>query len=261
MFGGCGDLFLQMANDFRGTSDELKPREQLMRAASVSDVSDDALLAILLKTGVCGCDVVELSRRLISAFGSLRLLVNSDWRHLQERIADHNEKNPSRRILGVGLVKCLELAAAFELGKRGSRLTYQDLTKAQVKTPADAYAVFSDSVPASEGVEAVFVLPLDSRNRPICAPIRVTTGSVGSVPVEPVAIFREAVRWNARSVVVAHTHPSGDPQPSQEDIDVTVRLKEAAKVVGVNFLDHLVLGSPDSADGRGFVSIEELGAL
>ena len=248
---------MQMANDFRGKSDELKPREQLMRASSSSDVSDDALLAILLKTGVSGCDVVELSRRLISAFGSLKHLVNSDWRQLQTRIADYNKENPSRRILGVGLVKCLELAAAFELGKRGSRQTYQDLTKTQIKMPADAYAVFSGAIPAVEGVESVFVLPLDSRNRPICAPIRVAIGAVGSATFDPGAIFREAVRWNARSVVVAHTHPSGDPRPSKEDIEATVRLKESAKVLGINLLDHLVLGSPNSADGNGFVSIEE----
>lgn len=248
-------------NDFQGKSDELKPREQMMRAASVSDVSDDSLLAILLKTGVCGCDVVELSRRMISAFGSLKQLVNSDWRQLQERIAAYNEQNPSRRILGVGLVKCLELAAAFELGKRGARLTYQDLTKMQIKTPADAYAVFAEAASKADGVEAVFVLPLDSRNRPICTPIRVTTGAVGSAMIDSVAIFREAVRWNARSIVIAHTHPSGDPQPSKEDVKATLQLKDAAKVVGVNFLDHLVIGAPDSADGEGFFSIEEYVAL
>ena len=72
-------------NNFKRKSDELKPREQLMRSASVSEVADDTLLAILLKTGSNGCDVTELSRRLISAFGSLKELVNSDWRLIDRK--------------------------------------------------------------------------------------------------------------------------------------------------------------------------------
>lgn len=248
---------MPMPNNFKRKSDELKPREQLMRSASVADVADDTLLAILLKTGSNGCDVVELSRRLISAFGSLKELVNSDWRQIQEKIACFNEQNPSRRILGVGLVKCLELAAAFELGKRGGRMTYQDLAKLQIRTPTDAYAVFRDAIPVAEESESVFVLPLDSRNRPICAPVRVSIGSVGSAPFDPVVIFREAVRWGARSIMVAHSHPSGDPNPSNGDVEATKQLKEAAKLLGVNFLDHLIIGAPDSADGAGFISVEE----
>lgn len=244
-------------NDFKSKADELKPREQLMRSASVADVSDDTLLAILLKTGTNGCDVVELSRRLISAFGSLKNLVNSDWRQIQERIATYNKQNPSSRILGVGLVKCLELAAAFELGKRGGRMTYQDLTKLQIRTPDDAYSVFRDAIPVAEETEAVFVLPLDSKNRPICAPVRVSIGSVGSAPLDPVVVFREAVRWSARSIMVAHTHPSGDPRPSKRDIEATQQLKDAAKLLGVNFLDHLIIGSPNVNGGKGFVSVEE----
>ena len=249
---------MPLPNDFKNKSGELKPREQLMRSASVANVSDDNLLAILLKTGTNGCDVLELSRRLIAAFGSLKELVNSDWRHIQKRIVTFNEKNPTRRILGVGLVKCLELAAAFELGKRGSRMTYQDLTKLQISNPHDAYAAFRDVIPVAEETESVFVLPLDSRNRPICVPIRVSVGSIGSAPLDPVVIFREAVRWSARSIVVAHTHPSGDPTPSTADVEATKKLKEAAKLLGVSLLDHLIIGSPESADGAGFVSIEEL---
>ena len=244
-------------NNFKRKSDELKPREQLMRSASVSEVADDTLLAILLKTGSNGCDVTELSRRLISAFGSLKELVNSDWRLIQKKIASFNEHNPSRRILGVGLVKCLELASAFELGKRGGRMTYQDLTKLQIRTPTDAYAAFRDAIPVAEELESVFVLPLDSKNRPICATGRVSIGSVGSVPFDPVVIFREAVRWSARSIMVAHTHPSGDPNPSKGDVEATKQLKDAARLLGVNFLDHLIIGAPDSAGGAGFVSIEE----
>ena len=244
-------------NEFKNKNDSLKPREQLMRSIATSEVSDDALLAILLKTGSNGCDVVELARRLIDAFGSLKILVNSDWRQIQERISCYNKSNPERRILGIGLVKCLELAAAFELGRRGNRMTFQDLRKKQIRTPSDAYDILFNAVPISCETETVYVIPLDSKNRPICEPIRVSDGSVSFALVEPIIVFREAVRWSAKSIIVAHCHPSGDPTPSKEDIEATFKLKEAAKLLNISLLDHLVLGSPNSNERLGFVSIEE----
>lgn len=81
---------------------------------------------------------------------------------------------------------------------------------------------------------------------------------LSSAPFDPVVIFREAVRWSARSIMVAHTHPSGDPNPSKGDVEATRQLKDAAKLLGVNFLDHLIIDSPDSANGLGFVSMAEL---
>ena len=245
-------------NDFKGKGDDLKPRERLMRAASVDEVSDEALLAILLKTGTHGCDVVELSRRLISVFGSLKQLVNSDWRQIRERISAHNEGSLASPIKGVGLVKCLELAAAFELGRRGGRLTHQDLAKIQIRVPEDAYLVFRNALPTADETESVFVLPLDSRNRPLSVPVRVSGGTVGSSPIDPVVVFREAVRWGAKSIVVAHNHPSGDPTPSPADIEATRKLQESSSTLGVSLLDHLVLGSPDAEGGSGFVSIMSL---
>ena len=244
-------------NKFKNKNDSLKPREQLMRSIVTSEVSDDALLAILLKTGSNGCDVVELARRLIDAFGSLKSLVNSDWRQIQERISCYNKSNSNRRILGIGLVKCLELAAAFELGRRGNRMTFQDLRKKQIRTPSDAYDILFNAVPVSCETETVYVMPLDSKNRPICEPIKVSDGSVSFALVEPIIVFREAVRWSAKSIIVAHCHPSGDPTPSKEDIEATFKLKESAKLLNISLLDHIVLGSPNSNERLGFVSIEE----
>ena len=244
-------------NEFKNKNDSLKPREQLMRSIAASEVSDDALLAILLKTGSNGCHVVELARRLIDAFGSLRNLVNSDWRQIQERIACYNKSNTDKRILGIGLVKCLELAAAFELGRRGNRMTFQDLRKRQIRTPSDAYDIFFNTAPISCETEIVYVLPLDSKNRPICEPIKISDGSVSFALIEPIIVFREAVRWSAKSIIVAHSHPSGDPTPSKEDIEATLKLKEAAKILNVTLLDHLVLGTPNSNANSGYVSIEE----
>ena len=102
-------------NDFKNRPDELKPREQMRAASDLRTMPSESLLAILLKTGAPGCDVVELARRLISAYGSLHNLVRADWRSLGEKIRRHNRDWPQRKILGIGDVKQMELAAAFEL--------------------------------------------------------------------------------------------------------------------------------------------------
>ena len=104
-----------------GVSSELLPREQMERAASPHSVPPEAILAILLRTGSAGCDVMELSRRLIAAFGAIQRLVTSDWRTIEARIEKYNAEHKEKPILGLGHVKCLELAAAFELGYRAAR--------------------------------------------------------------------------------------------------------------------------------------------
>lgn len=111
-------------NNFRDAhvSDEL-PREQFKRTDNPREVPDETLVAILLRTGTHGCDVKELAHRLIGAFGSLRVLVSSDWRSILARVKEYNKANPGSRLTGFGEVKCLELAAAFELGRRRQRLS------------------------------------------------------------------------------------------------------------------------------------------
>ena len=104
-----------MANDFKSLSDKVKPREQLRDAVSPAELKDEALLAILLKTGVPGCNVIELSRRMLSAFDSIAEMVKSDWRTLEGRIKEYNAAHPEKSIRGLGPVKIMELAAAFAL--------------------------------------------------------------------------------------------------------------------------------------------------
>ena len=125
-----------------GVSSELLPREQMERAASPHDLKDEAVLAILLKTGAPGCDVLELARRLIRAFGCIQELVGADWRTLLAKIADYNKRHPDEPIKGIGKVKALELAAAFELGYRRLRVRPADLKSLRVGNAAEAYRVF-----------------------------------------------------------------------------------------------------------------------
>lgn len=247
-----------MPNDFKARAGELKPREQMERAASPRELPSETLLAILLKTGAPGCDVVELARRLLSAFGGLRELLSSDWRALETRIAQYNAANPDRPVSGIGHVKCLELAAAFELGARSLRLSPEDLRRRTVRRASDAHDIFRMVLSPDETQENFLVLPLDTKFHPLCEPVRVARGTRDGLSVHVREVFREAIRWNARGVMAAHNHPTGDPTPSDEDLALTARLREVAAVVGIELLDHLVLGDPLSA--RPFVSLRQLQA-
>ena len=150
-----------MANDFEKLPSELLPRDLMERAADPSAIPDEALLSIILKTGAAGCDVRELSRRLLDAFGSLNKLISSDWRDIEERIKKHNKDYPNRPILGIGRVKCLELAAAFEMGRRANRMSPEEIRSTSVITPDDGFRLFKAVIRPGEEKESMFVLLLD----------------------------------------------------------------------------------------------------
>ncbi len=237
-----------------GVSSELLPREQMERAASPHDLKDEAVLAILLKTGAQGCDVLELARRLVRAFGGIQELVDADWRTILAKISDYNKRNPGEPIKGIGKVKALELAAAFELGYRRLRVKPSDLKAMRVGNAEEAYRVFRFIAQEGDAVENFWVLPLNAQRHPLCEPIRVARGTANSSGVMPRDVFREAIRWNAHCIVVAHNHPNGDPAPSEEDIETTRALMALSKDLGVPLIDHLVIAT------GGYVSIrEELG--
>ena len=234
-----------------GVSSEQLPREQMERAASPHDLKDEVVLAILLKTGAPGCDVRELARRLIRAFGCLHDLVEADWRTLLAKIADYNKRNPNEPIKGIGKVKALELAAAFELGYRRLRVKPSDLKAMRIGNAEDAYRVFKFIAQEGDAVENFWVLPLNAQRHPLCEPIRVARGTANSSGVMPRDVFREAIRWNAHCIVVAHNHPTGDPAPSEGDIETTRALMSLSKDLGIPLIDHLVITE------SGYVSIRE----
>jgi len=242
-------------NNFKALSDDLKPRERMRRAASVRAVDDAALLAVMLKTGAPGCDVVELSRRLLKAFGSLPRLVRCDWRELGETIRRYNREHPNERVLGIGPTKQLELAAAFELVRRGFDVKPEDIRSRVVDSTVVAAEIFRRALDMTEEQENFLVLPLDAKSHPLCEPIRVTRGTLDMSPVHGREVYKDAIRWGAHAVMVAHNHPSGDPEPSREDIVMTKRLADVANVVGIPLVDHIVLGRD------AFVSIRERGEV
>ena len=242
---------------FRAAQGALGPREMLERAASTDELPPERLLAVLLRTGAPGCDVLELSRRLIEAHGGdLGALVASDWRTLAATIETHNKDFPDRKITGIGRVKILELAAAFGLARQGMRHADGSLRNLDLKTDTASKAakVFRRHF-FGEEQEVFSVLPVDGGRHPICEPLRIAKGTADRTQVDPGHVFRKAVQWGARAILAAHNHPDGEPAPSEEDLALTRRLAEAGRLIGVSLLDHLVLGAPGSAGGKGYVSV------
>ena len=134
-----------------------------------------------------------------------------------------------------------------------------DNRSAVITTPADAAALFRAALPKVQKEERVFVLPLDAHGKVLARPILVSVGSEdGTTAIDAGAIFREALKAGAEEIIVAHNHPSGDPTPSKADYDTTAKLKAGANLVGLELLDHLIIGAPESANGLGFVSMAEL---
>ena len=250
-----------LPNRFKDIPEELRPRERLIRTGNPEELSNEDLLAIILKTGFPGCDVCELSHRLLTAFNSLHELVRSDARTIGARIAEYNRKRPDRPILRIGPVKLIELQAAFELTRRANRILDSEFRSKNLRSSSAAYSVFLGVVAASSEQEHFYVLPTDSDYHPLCNPIAIAKGTASRTLVHPRDVFREAIRWNAHAIIVAHNHPCGDPTPSDEDIQLTENLIDVAKLHAIPLLDHLILGTPESAEGKGYVSIRNLAVL
>ena len=231
------------------------------RRGTARGMNPEKLLAVLLKTGARGCNVCELSRRFVSAFNGIGELVRCDYKGMLAKIGDYNRNHPENRILGVGKVKCMELAAAFEF----VRLAYEAKTSgalpARIADASGAAAWFRAKMRFGDDREHFFVLPLDASHKPLSEAICVTSGLLNGTPAGAREVFAQAIQWQAASVIVAHNHPSGNPEPSGMDITLTKELVAASKVLRIPLLDHIVIGSPESAGGNGFVSMRASGAV
>jgi hypothetical protein len=141
-----------------------------------------------------------------------------------------------------------ELAAKVEMA--------EELMNLRIETADDAYPLFRKAMPVVKDYEGFFVLPIGDNGRPICEPILVSLGHIrGTTAVDLKEVFREAFKVGADAIIVAHNHPNGDPTPSKADLQITKALQSVAQLLGIKFLDHLILGSPDCEGGRGCVSI------
>ena len=229
-------------NNFQNLADELKPREQMASLPSVTMMSSSSLLAIMLGHGVNGINVLELSNRLITAFGSATELAKADWRMVIERVRAYNEEHPEAPIKGIGKVRAQTLCAAFEFVRRAYATHDEDFKTRPVTSSDIAYDLFRRALPPNTRQEIFFVMPLDVKDCPLSLPIPATKGVVDQAPVHAREILKHAISWGAKSIIVAHNHPTGDPTPSEEDVAVTAQLKSAAEIVSIPLKAHLVLG-------------------
>jgi len=223
---------------------ELRPREQLL-ARGCDAMQDDQLLAILLRTGTKGCNVVELSRRLLNTYGSLRELAKASPEELIEL-----------KLPGLGTIKAVELSAALEIARRVAKPAPPSQS---IQQPAVVAGILRPLVNDLD-YEVFLVLPLDRKNRLKGRVVRVSHGTLDAALVHPREVFREAVRISAASVIVAHNHPSGDPTPSAEDVRLTKQLVAAGKVIDIPVLDHIIMGN-EVILAPGYISLRDKGYL
>ncbi len=214
----------------RDMKEDDRPREKLARLGR-SMLSDEELIAIFLRTGLHGCNVLELAALLKHRAGSLAALGAME-------AADIN-----RLCKGIGPAKAATLAAVFELGQRAVRESYA------ARPMADAAAVYHYLAGELryEEQENLIALLLDSRHR-LMRRVQLYRGTLTRLIIHPRDVFREAIRHNASSLIVVHNHPSGDPTPSKADESFTREIVEAGKLLRLPVLDHVIIGSP--ADNR-----------
>jgi DNA repair protein RadC len=201
-----------------------RPRERLaLLGAEV--LSSYELLALLLRSGLPGLNVIQLAQQLLNDTGGLAGLHRISFDALCE-------------LKGVGPAKASQIKAAIELGRRLSIATPND--KPEIHSPDDAAGLLMYEMGALEQ-EQLRVLLLNTRNQ-LDRIVEVYQGSLNASLIRIGEVFRDAVRVNAASIIIAHNHPSGDPSPSPEDIRVTTAIIEAGKLLDIEVLDHLVIG-------------------
>ena len=214
-----------------------RPRERIARHGAEA-LRDAELIAVLFRTGTRETGAVALAERLLKEFGDLRRVSQASIEELQQ-------------VKGIGQVKAIELKAALELGRRLAM--YARPRQVKFRGAADIAELLMPKFRQYETEHFKCVL-LNIKND-VLKVVEVSHGSVDGVMALPGDVFRHAVRESAAAVVVAHNHPSGDPEPSRADLDLTRRLAEAGRLMGIKLLDHVIFG-----DGR-YVSLHERNLL
>ena len=212
-----------------------RPRERL-RERGAAALSSSELLAIILRTGAPSENVLALASRTLARFGGLAGLAKASFGELcSER--------------GVGEAKAAQVKAALELGRR--LLSTQPQERAAVHSPQDVANLVMAEMDLLDQ-EHLRVLLLNTKNQVLAMP-EVYKGNVNSTLVRVGELFREAVREGCPALIVVHNHPSGDPTPSQDDVEMTRQMVEAGQLLGIDVLDHIVIGR------QSFVSLRERG--
>jgi len=202
-----------------------RPRERLQRFG-VEALSAQEILALILGRGIAGESVMVTAQRLLSQFGSLKGIASASVEELSQ-------------VKGIGVAKASQIKAAFELANR-LESSSEVSSKPLVKTPDDVVDLVRGRLKGKKK-EHFLALLLDTRNQLIKV-AEISVGGLDSSLVHPREVFKEAISATSASVIFAHNHPSGDPAASEDDVKLTKRLAEAGEIVGIDVLDHIIIG-------------------
>jgi len=232
------------SNRLRDTAVSERPQERLEKFGAGA-LSDTELLAMLLRSGTRGQDVLTLAGRLVAEAGSLAGLIA--WK-------DEDFKS----LKGIGRIKALQLVTVMEIARR---VVGQQTGNEPLLNRAELVAAYLQPFTSGLAVEKFWVLCLNRKNR-LIKRVEISSGTATAALAHPREVFRAAVRESAACIICAHNHPSGDPAPSAPDLHVTRQLREAAKTVDIELLDHVIVGRAGSdPTGKGYFSFREAGML
>jgi len=215
--------------------EEERPRERLTRYGA-SVLSNAELLAILLRTGTKEESAISLAHRILVQEQGLRYL------------ADINVEQLSS-IKGIGKAKAAQIKAAIELGKRLA--AFEPAADKPLKCPQDVAALLMEEMRYLKKEHMKLVLLNVKCN--LISVEEISVGSLNASIVHPREVFNPAIRKSSASIIMVHNHPSGDPSPSSEDVSITARIAEAGKLIGIELVDHIIIG-----DGK-YISMKEKG--
>lgn len=202
-----------------------RPRERLQKLGPEA-LSAQEILALILGRGISGESVMVTAQRLLSHFGNLKGIASASVEELSQ-------------VRGIGLAKAAQLKAAFELANRLEGYI-ETGEKPVVKSPADVAALVRSRL-RDKKKEYFLALFLDTRNQLIKL-AEISVGSLDTSIVHPREVFKEAIAASAASVIFVHNHPSGDVEASEDDVKLTKRLAKAGELVGIDVLDHIIIG-------------------
>lgn len=214
-----------------------RPREKMLRYGADS-LSNGELLAIILRTGSKSENILNLSNRILSQCGGINGLLSSNIQDLQD-------------LKGIGEAKATQLIALSELSRRFK--SFKSGEDIKIKQPKDIVDYVMEDLRYLKK-EYLKLIMLNTKNV-IIKSVDISVGSLNSSIVHPREVFIEAIKCSSASIIVCHNHPSGDPTPSKEDIGITSRLKECGKLIGIEVLDHIIIGNGI------YVSLKEKGVL
>jgi DNA repair protein RadC len=214
-----------------------RPRERLQKFGPEA-LSAQELLALVIGRGIPKKSVMNIAQELLARFGNIKAIGQATIEELSQ-------------IKGIGLAKAAQIKACFELGKRED--LEPELINFDIKNPEAVVKAIRASI-KDKAKEHFKLILLNPRNK-IIGISTISIGTLNASLVHPREVFKDAIVHSAASVVLAHNHPSGDPEPSEDDLTITKRLTEAGKILGVEVIDHIIVGK------NGFFSFKEKGLI